>query len=153
MADGLSIGYMLGLIITLLVGIFWVWMIVDATKKKFKKKRNKVIWLLVIILTGIVGAFIYYVTEKKDMVKSNSFGSSGFTLGVLSIISLGIFGVVLSIVGFIFCLVQQMKKPTKLAKAGLIVNGAGLILSLVWIFYFSPRLDELMNQINSFPSA
>jgi hypothetical protein len=91
------------------------------------------------------------MTEKKEsMVKGHSFGASGFTLGVLSIISLGIFGVVMSIVGFIFCFIQQKKKPTKLGKAGLIINVTGLILSIVWIIYLAPMLA---NYLNTLPTA
>jgi predicted small integral membrane protein len=87
--------------------------------------------------------------EKGSIVKGNSFGASGFTLGILSIVSLGVFGVVLSIMGFVFCLVQQKKKPTKLGKAGLIVNAIGFILSLLWIFYFAPMLNEWMEQLGT----
>ncbi len=89
---------------------------------------------------------------KESIVKGHSFGASGFTLGVLSIISLGIFGVILSIIGFIFCFVQQKQKPTKLGKAGLVINGVGLILSLLWIFYFAPMLANYL-QNGAFPTA
>jgi hypothetical protein len=88
--------------------------------------------------------------KKESMVKGHSFGASGFTLGVLSVISLGIFGVIMSIVGFIFCFVQQKKKPTKLGKAGLIINVTGLILSIVWIIYLAPMLA---NYLNTLPTA
>jgi len=90
--------------------------------------------------------------KKELKIKGNSLGASGFTLGILSIVSLGIFGVAMSIPGFIFCFIQQKNKPTKLGKAGLILNIIGFILSIVWIFYFAPMVSEWL-QLNSFPSA
>jgi len=91
---------------------------------------------------------------KESKVKGNSFGASGFTLGILSIISFGIIGIIMAIVGFIFCFIQQKKKPTKLAKVGLIINIAGLILSIVYLVYFAPMLAQYLQSLNtSFPAA
>jgi hypothetical protein len=92
--------------------------------------------------------------EKESKVKGNSFGASGFTLGVLSVVSFGIVGIIISIVGFIFCFIQQKKKPTKLGKIGLIINVAGFILSIVYIVYFAPMLAQYLQSLNtSFPAA
>lgn len=90
--------------------------------------------------------------SKESIVKGNSFGASGFTLGILSVISLGVFGVILSVIGFIFCFVQQRKKPTKLGKTGLVINVVGLILSILWIVYFAPMLANYL-QNGTFPTA
>ncbi len=87
---------------------------------------------------------------KESRIKGNSLGASGFTMGILSIITLGITGVAMSVVGFIFCLIQHIKKPTKLAMAGMILNGIGFIASLLWIFYLAPLINQLISQ---FPSA
>jgi len=83
--------------------------------------------------------------DKESMVKGNSFGASGFTLGVLSILFSGVYGVVFSIVGFVLCFIQQRNKPTKLGKAGLILNGIGLVFSILWIFYLAPILADYIN--------
>ncbi len=97
------------------------------------------------------------MTEKKvkeSKVKGNSFGASGFTLGVISILSFGLIGMIMSIVGFIFCFIQQKKKPTKLGKAGLILNIVGFILSIVYLVYFAPILAQYLQNLNtSFPQA
>ncbi|MCK9596809.1 hypothetical protein M0R19_06490 [Candidatus Pacearchaeota archaeon] len=82
----------------------------------------------------------------ESIVKGNSFGASGFTLGVLGILSLGLIGVILSVIGFIFCLIQQLKKPTKLGKAGIIVSILGIILSLLWIFVIAPLANTWLQQ-------
>lgn len=83
---------------------------------------------------------------RESKIKGNSLGASGFTLGILSIVSLGVMGIVLSIVGFIFCLFQQMNKPTKLSKVGIILNIIGLILSVLWLLVFGPALANWMQQ-------
>jgi len=91
--------------------------------------------------------------EHKDIgpkVRGNSFGASGFTLGVLSILFLNIFSIIFSLVGFAFCFIQQQKRPTKLGKAGIILNIVGLVLTLIMLFWLGPKLTEM---ISSFPSA
>ena len=79
------------------------------------------------------------VSEHK--IKGESLGASGFTLAVLSVISLGIIGMIFSAVGFIFCLIQQKNKPTKLGKAGTIISIIGFILSLFWVVYLGPLVN------------
>jgi uncharacterized membrane protein len=86
---------------------------------------------------------------KESKVKGNSLGTAGFILGILSILSMGIIGVVLSIAGFTFCLIQQKKKPTKLATAGLVLNIIGFVLSLVWIFYLAPLLANWLETVKT----
>ncbi|VVB82453.1 Uncharacterised protein [uncultured archaeon] len=88
--------------------------------------------------------------KKESKIRGNSLGSSGFTLSILSILSLGLIGVVMSILGFIFCFIQQRKKPTRLGKVGIILSVVGFVLSLVWIFYFAPIINQLLQ---SFPTA
>jgi len=50
--------------------VFWILMLVDCVKRKFKEDSEKIIWVLVIALTGIIGALIYYfVVKNKDKKK------------------------------------------------------------------------------------
>jgi 4-amino-4-deoxy-L-arabinose transferase-like glycosyltransferase len=44
--------------------IFWIFMLIDAVKKKYKNENDKIIWILVIVLVGVLGAIIYYFVEK-----------------------------------------------------------------------------------------
>jgi hypothetical protein len=47
--------------------VFWILMLVDCIKRKFKEGSDKIVWILVIIFTGIVGALIYYfIIKVKD---------------------------------------------------------------------------------------
>lgn len=51
--------------------VFWIIMLVDSITRKYKRDSEKIVWVLVIILTGIIGALIYYsVVFIKDKGKS-----------------------------------------------------------------------------------
>lgn len=50
--------------IAILTTIFWIFMLIDAAKRKFKNENEKVVWILVLALTGILGAVIYYFAIK-----------------------------------------------------------------------------------------
>ncbi|MEK0338133.1 MAG: hypothetical protein QQN41_11930 [Nitrosopumilus sp.] len=94
------------------------------------------------------------MTKKKKGVEKalpktkEGLGISGFTLGILSIVLAGSIGILVSIVGFIFCMNQQKKNPTKLAKIGIILNIIGFVLSIILLIYLLPLIQE---QIQNFP--
>ncbi len=47
--------------------ILWVWMIIDCAQREFlpPKQDQKIIWILVIVLAGWIGALIYYLVVKR----------------------------------------------------------------------------------------
>ena len=52
------------------VFVFWILMLVDCVKRKFKEGSDKIVWVLVIIFTGLIGALIYYfIVKVKDKRK------------------------------------------------------------------------------------
>lgn len=48
------------LVIALFIFIFWIIMLVDAIQRKFKGPNDKLVWVLVLIFTQLIGAVIYY---------------------------------------------------------------------------------------------
>jgi hypothetical protein len=48
--------------------IFWIWMIVDCAQRDFKGD-NKVVWILILVFLGILGAIIYYFVVKIKIRK------------------------------------------------------------------------------------
>lgn len=44
---------------------FWIWMIIDVSKREFKKPDDKTLWVLVVVLASWIGAIIYYFTIKS----------------------------------------------------------------------------------------
>ena len=83
--------------------------------------------------------------EKIDD-KSEGLGISGFTLGVLGIVFSGWVGLILSVIGFVFCFVQQKKYKTKLGKIGIILSIVGFVLSIVIIVLYASVLAPLLNK-------
>ena len=61
--------FILGIIIASLV--IWIFMLVDVAKRDFKNDNDKIIWVLIVALTGIIGAIIYYFVIKKPEDKKN----------------------------------------------------------------------------------
>lgn len=55
---------MFGFIIGVMV--LWVWMLVDVVRREFKDDNTKLVWVLVVILAGWVGAAVYYFVGRQQ---------------------------------------------------------------------------------------
>jgi uncharacterized BrkB/YihY/UPF0761 family membrane protein len=53
----------------ILLTIFWIFMIVDVAKRKFKNENDRIVWILVVVLANWIGAVVYYFVVKN---KSNN---------------------------------------------------------------------------------
>ena len=53
-----------GLLLAAAVLAFWVWMLVDCAGRKFKENVEKIVWLLVVVLGGWVGAVVYFIVIR-----------------------------------------------------------------------------------------
>lgn len=45
---------------------FWIWMIIDCANNEPSGGNDKVVWILVVVLTGIIGAAIYYFVRRPE---------------------------------------------------------------------------------------
>ncbi|MEK6872488.1 MAG: PLDc N-terminal domain-containing protein [Nanoarchaeota archaeon] len=63
----ISIIYLFLFIIFLAVflTVFWILMIIDVAKRKFKNENDKIVWILIVILLSWLGAIIYYFVVKR----------------------------------------------------------------------------------------
>jgi hypothetical protein len=54
-------------VIALVAIAFWVWMLVDCVQREFppQDQNTKIVWILVIVLAGWLGALIYFFAVKK----------------------------------------------------------------------------------------
>ena len=82
---------------------------------------------------------------EKD---NEGLGISGFTLGVLAICFAGWVGMIIAIVGLIFCLVQQKRHKTKMGRTGAILNIIGIVLSILIIVLYPKFIAPLLNQVS-----
>lgn len=49
---------------------FWIWMLIDCAQRDFPGPNDKLIWILVIVLAGGIGAIIYYFVGRSKGTKS-----------------------------------------------------------------------------------
>jgi len=64
-SDGLAVAIIL--IIGIAAFAFWVWALVDVVKvadDSMYRAGNKLVWVLVIVITGVIGALIYFVVGR-----------------------------------------------------------------------------------------
>lgn len=45
---------------------FWIWMLVDCVSNEPSQGNDKVVWVLIIALTGAIGAAIYYFVRRPE---------------------------------------------------------------------------------------
>lgn len=58
----------IGIVLAALAFVFWLFMLIDAIKHS--QKDMKLIWVLVIIFTNLIGAIIYYFMERRPRMKA-----------------------------------------------------------------------------------
>ena len=65
-AAGLFFGLgAVGLIIALLLSVFWLWMLIDALTNPALDATAKIVWAVVIFFLHVLGALIYFFVGRK----------------------------------------------------------------------------------------
>lgn len=49
--------------------ILWVWMLIDCVTKEPSEGNDKIIWILVILFTHLLGALIYYFYRRPQRIQ------------------------------------------------------------------------------------
>jgi phospholipase D-like protein len=55
-------GEFIVIMLILSMSVVWVWMLLDCIR--YENERDKVVWILVIVLAGILGALIYLFARR-----------------------------------------------------------------------------------------
>jgi hypothetical protein len=67
---GFGIMYCCCMSFAILLGLglmgFWIWMLVEAATKEPAEEPNKIVWVLVVVLTGWIGALIYFLARRPE---------------------------------------------------------------------------------------
>lgn len=50
--------------LALLAFVFWVWMLVDCVTKEASTGNDKLIWVLLLIFTHLLGAVLYFIVRR-----------------------------------------------------------------------------------------
>jgi hypothetical protein len=55
------------IIVGLVGGALWVWMIIDCATHE-PSGRDKIVWILVVILGSCIGALIYFLVRRPNRI-------------------------------------------------------------------------------------
>jgi len=59
------LGKLAEIVLGIAVLVFWIFMIIDCAQRNFRRKNEKIFWIIVLILVQWVGAVIYYFVVKE----------------------------------------------------------------------------------------
>ena len=60
--------YMLFFAVAIAAFVFWIIMLVDvAQRTNWENENDKTVWVLIVVLTGGIGALIYYFMVRKKL--------------------------------------------------------------------------------------
>ncbi|WP_462272745.1 PLDc N-terminal domain-containing protein [Methanohalophilus sp.] len=51
--------------IGLLATAFWIWMLIDCITKETDRSNERLIWIIVIVFTHLLGAILYFILRKN----------------------------------------------------------------------------------------
>jgi sterol desaturase/sphingolipid hydroxylase (fatty acid hydroxylase superfamily) len=46
--------------------VFWIWMLIDCASNESDQGNNKIVWIIIILLTHLLGAMIYYFVRRPQ---------------------------------------------------------------------------------------
>jgi hypothetical protein len=49
--------------------VVWIWALIDCVTKESDEGNNRLIWVLVIVFTHLVGAIIYFLVRRPQRLK------------------------------------------------------------------------------------
>jgi hypothetical protein len=64
---GLVFG-LLALAVGVLGVVFWIWMIIDCATNEPRESTDKVVWIIIIVFTYLIGAAIYYFVRRPRRI-------------------------------------------------------------------------------------
>ncbi len=48
---------------------FWIWMLIDCAVNEPSQGNDKLIWILIIVFTHLIGAVIYFVIRRPERMR------------------------------------------------------------------------------------
>ena len=49
--------------------ILWIWMLVDCATREPSEGNDKIVWILIIALTSVIGALIYFFVRRPQRIQ------------------------------------------------------------------------------------
>ena len=60
--------FLIFLAVGILASVFWIWMLIDCATNKSLDGTLKIVWILVILFTHLIGALIYFFVGRSRSV-------------------------------------------------------------------------------------
>jgi predicted membrane channel-forming protein YqfA (hemolysin III family) len=51
-----------------LIFIFWIWILVDCATKELDTGNTKLVWIIIVVFTYVVGAAIYFFVRRPRRI-------------------------------------------------------------------------------------
>jgi hypothetical protein len=63
--------FMMLFFMTIAIGttLFWVWAIIDCATKEPSDGNDKIVWILVIVFTHLIGAILYVLMRRPERIR------------------------------------------------------------------------------------
>jgi len=69
---GLPLNFLFFLLIAVIATIFWIWMLVDCVTREPDTGSTRLIWVIIIIFTSVLGAILYFVIRRPERMREES---------------------------------------------------------------------------------
>jgi hypothetical protein len=47
---------------------FWIWMLIDCATKEPSEGNERLVWIIIVVFTHIIGAAIYFVVRRPQRI-------------------------------------------------------------------------------------
>lgn len=67
----LGFGELFFIIIILSILIAWIWTLIRIIQSDFKNPNDKLMWVIIVVGLGFLGAIIYFIFGEKNRIRKN----------------------------------------------------------------------------------
>lgn len=67
---GLIIIWLIGVLISVGSTALWIWMLIECLTKESSEGNDKLVWAIVIVLTGCLGALLYFFVRRPERIRT-----------------------------------------------------------------------------------
>lgn len=66
--------FFLGVLLAIAGTVFWIWMLVDCALHEPSEGNDKLVWIVIILFTHILGALIYFFARRPRRLRTGGNG-------------------------------------------------------------------------------
>jgi prolipoprotein diacylglyceryltransferase len=63
-------------LVALLGFLFWLWMLIDCATKEPDQGNTKIVWIIIIVFTNLVGALVYFFVQRQRRLEGYYAGAN-----------------------------------------------------------------------------